>query len=329
MYKVNILASDNSLFSTVFGSFDMLMQAGVFWNIIHGNPPAQLFSVQITSSGEDILNGIGDTKIIPHRPISQNDEFDLIIIPSEGMNIQVNSPSFVRRTDYILSMHNKGAKIASICTGAFVLAATGLLDGKVATTHWAMGPLFKSLFPKVDLDTTLLIVDNEDILTSGGVSADQDLCMHLISKMCGREIALQTSRCTLVESTSRKQSPFRSFVINKQHGDSEVLTCQRLIETMLTKDISVDYLAKQVSLSRRTFDRRFKIATGYSANQYMQQLKVEKAKYILERERTSFDHLTFRLGYENTSYFRRLFKKFVGVSPKEYRRLFYRPLNQS
>ena len=324
MVKVNIIVSNNALFSTVFGPFDMFLQAGVFWNMLIGQQPEPRFQTVISSVDGKPLQGLGNIQVIPNQTLNDDDEFDLIIIPSEGMNIQVDHPDFQRRVSYLNTMHEKGATIASICTGAFVLAATGLLDGKVATTHWALSGLFSSMFPKVELNTDLLVVDNDDVLTAGGVAADQDLCMHLISRMCGQEIALQTARCTLVDLSHRDQAPFNTFLIEKQHGDTEVLSCQHLIETNLNKEMSVEYLAEQVHLTRRTLDRRFKKATGYSITSYVQRYRVEKAKHVLERNKTSFDELAFSLGYENVSYFRRLFKKYVGISPKEYRRRFYR-----
>jgi len=220
-------------------------------------------------------------------------------------------------------MHDKGAVIASVCTGAFLVAATGLLHDKVATTHWAMAQEFTRLFPKVKLNTDLLIADNGEIITAAGVSADQDLSMHIIARFCGQEIALQTARCTLVDLSVRDQTQFKTFVVEKNHGDEEILKCQSYIEDHLSKEILVAQLAEKFAMVPRTLNRRFRHATSHSVISYVQQLKVEKAKYILERENISFDEVAHSLGYENVSFFRRLFKKNVGLSPKEYRRAFF------
>lgn len=324
MYKVNILTSENALFSTVFGPYDMLLQAGVFWNLINKKQPTPLFEVDISSIDGKEICGMAGAKIIPHKKADRKDQYDIILIPSEGMNIDPANESFSKRVEYINEMHSKGAVIASICTGAFLIASTGLLNDKTATTHWAFEQIFKSYYPKVKIRTDLLIADNDQIITAGGVTADQDLCMHIISRFCGHEIAIQTARCTLIDRTSREQKPYRTFAVEKNHGDDQILKCQNYIDKNLIKDVSIEELSRIISTSDRTFIRRFKAATGHSLVNYIQQLKIEKSKYILERDNVSFDEISHDLGYENVSFFRRLFKKNVGITPKEYKRMFYK-----
>lgn len=324
MYNVNILVSENGILSTVFGPFDMLIQAGVFWNMLIDKKATPYFNVQIVSTDGKEIEGLGGAKIQPHNKIGHDDQFDLIIVPSEGMNIQPNNPSFIQRTEYIKAMHKKGAVIASICTGAFLVAATGLLDNKRATTHWALAKEFKSLFPKVELNTNLLIVDNHKIITSGGVNADMDLSMHIIANFCGQEVALQTARCTLVDLTLRQQTPYKTFITEKKHGDEDILKCQNYIEKHHCQEITLESLSEKFHLSKRTLSRRFKQATSFTVISYIQQFRVEKAKFTLERENISFDELSYSLGYENVSFFRRLFKQYVGITPSEYRRAFFR-----
>jgi len=327
MVKVNILVSENALFSTVFVPFDMLIQAGVFWNAIFSQQATPYFDVSISSVDGKEITGLSGARIKPHHTITNDDQYDLVIVPSEGMNINSNSRSFQQRVDYLKRMHDKGAVVASVCTGAFLVAATGLLHNKIATTHWAMAQEFTSLFPEVKLNTDLLIADNNEIVTAAGVSADQDLSMHIITRFCGQEVALQTARCTLVDLSIRDQTQFKTFVVEKNHSDQEILKCQMYIEDHLDKEISVALLSEKFAMGPRTLNRRFKQATSHSVISYVQQLKVEKAKYILERESISFDEVAHSLGYENVSFFRRLFKKNVGLSPKEYRRAFYRNIS--
>ncbi len=324
MYKVNILAHENALFSTIFGPYDMLIQAGVFWNALNKLEPNPYFDVNVSSVDGDEICGMAGARIRPHKSIDEADQYDIIIIPSEGMNINPNCESFLKRSEYVNRMHAKGAVIASICTGAFLVASTGLLDSKTATTHWALAQDFKSHYPDVDLNTDLLIADNDQVITAGGVSADQDLCMHLITRFCGHEIAIQTARCTLVNRTTRQQTQYKSFAVEKNHGFEDILECQNFIEKNLNQDMSLASIASALSIGQRTLSRRFKQATGHSLVNYIQQLRVERAKYILERENTSFDDIAHGLGYENVSFFRRLFKQFVGITPKEYKRAFYR-----
>jgi len=323
MFKVSILASENALFSTVFGPFDMLIQAGVFWNMILGKEATPYFDVCISSVDGKEITGLRGAKIRPHCKIHSDDQYDLVIIPSEGMNINPHSQSFQKRVDYLKTMHDKGTVVASVCTGAFLVAATGLLNNKVATTHWAAAQEFMQLFPEVKLNTDLLVVDNHEIITAGGVSADQDLCMRLIARFCGHDVAIQTARCTLVDLSTREQAQFKTFVVEKNHGDQGILKCQLYIEKNIGKEISVAKLSEKFTISLRTLNRRFKQATRHSVISYIQQLRVEKAKYILERKNISFDEIAHDLGYENVSFFRKLFKQHVGLTPKDYRRGFF------
>jgi len=319
MYRVNILASENSVFSTVCGPMEIFLQAGVFWNHINAETYDQKFIVKLTTfDGKPITNMTGAT-LTPHLGIQASDKYDLLLIPSEGLQINNDAEQYQIRIEYIKEMFEKGTLIASACTGAFLLGEAGILNGKTATTHWAMAKQFKSDFPDVNLNTDLLIADSGNVITSGGVTADLDLSMYIIKKLCGPEIALQTTRCTLVSFSHKEQKEFKTFIAEKQHGDETILKCQNYIEKKLSIDLTISELAKKFGLSTRTFNRRFKSATDETAVQYIQKLKLEKAKWFLEQENSSFESIAIRLGYENISYFRRMFKKYTGLSPKEYR----------
>jgi transcriptional regulator GlxA family with amidase domain len=295
----------------------------VFWNALTGSPYTPQFQVTIASVNGYDLTGMQGATIKPDQAIALSDEFDLVVVPSEGMAIDPNSSSFKTRVDYLKHMHNKGTVIASICTGAFVVAATGILNEREATTHWALEKQFKRMFPAVKLNTRRIISDQGSVITSGGVSADHELALHLINRFCGQEIALQTTRCTLVTQKQNDQAPFQTFLIDKTHGDEHVIQCQNYIESHLYKSISNSELADLTHLSERTLHRRFKQATTESLVSYIQKLKIEKAKNALETELTSFDCIANSLGYENVSFFRRLFKKHTGLTPKDYRSSFY------
>lgn len=322
MIKANILAGENTLLSTVFSPYDLLTQAGIFWNSLIDTPTTPMFDIKISSVDAREITGLNGAKIQPQRAIDYNDELDLIIVPSEGMHIQINSDSFQQRAAYLKAMHAKGTVLASVCTGAFLIAATGILNNKLATTHWALAEQFVALFPEVTLNTDLLIADQQDVITSGGVSADQDLGMHLIKRFCGLEAAMQSSRCTLIPVSSRSQNPYKTFIVNKKHSDQNILKCQQYIEDNLNQPLSIDLLSALFLISQRTLNRRFKQATGKTVIHYIQHLRIEKAKRILECETHSFDSIANQLGYENISFFRRLFKKQVGITPKEYRKIF-------
>ncbi len=320
--KVNILLSENALYSTVFNIYDMLSQAGVFWNYLIGEKPEPKFKVTISSIDKEAVTNTTKATILPHRKISNRDRFDIIIVPSEGMSIDLDTESFIQRSKYLKRMHDRGAMIASVCTGAFLLAKAGLLDGKIATTHWAIEKNFKKNFPHVKLDTNLILADAGQVITSGGVSADSDLAMELIKRYYGKEMAYQSAKCTLVSLEQRTQKQYKTYIFEQDHDDKEVLRCQNYIKKNINSELSVKHIAEKFSFSERNLNRRFNTAAGMSVLRYIQYIKIEEAKLMIMREECSFDEISFRLGYENTSFFRKLFKNIVGLTPKEYEKNF-------
>ena len=322
MIRTNIIAGKRTLLSTVFGPYEMLAQAGIFWNSLVGEKLEQQFDITLTSVGGQAINGLNGTSAHPQGKLSENDEFELLIVPSEGLEIRIDSEDFERRVAYLKMMHDKGSVIASVCTGTFLLAAAGLLDDKLATTHWALANQFRFAFPKVQLNTDLIVADTGQTVTSGGVTADQDLSMHLIARFCDHSVARNTARCTLAEFRERTQQPFASFIEDFNHGDAAILKCQHHIKSHIYQELVVAKLAEKFGIGPRSLNRRFKRATGHTTIDYIHQLKVNEAKLLLETQRQSFESIAHSLRYENTSFFRRLFKKHVGLSPKDYRSLF-------
>lgn len=322
MHKVVILGSSNATYSSIMGPMDMFLQAGVLWNGIMGEDLTPQFSVKLVSlDGKPLKNHSGVT-VKPHCSTQDIDEVDLVIIPSEGFQIDVSNKDFQHRVKWVKSAYENGAMLASSCTGAFLIAETGLLDYKSATTHWGLSKIFRQHFPKVELKEDLVVVDEGRILTAGGVTADLNLSIYLINKLCGREVAMQTSRCTLVDINKNHQSPHISFMIEKNHGDSDIFDSQNYIEKHFHDNLSIPLLAKKLRMSERNYNRRFKEATGETAISYIQKLRVEQAKKLLESRKVSFDEISYKVGYENTSYFRKLFKKNTGLSPNEYKKKF-------
>ena len=323
MKKVIILASDHCLFSSVGGPMDVFLQAGILWNGIVGQEPSPYFDVKIaTLDGKPVMAN-NQVPIHPHLSTEQVEEADLILIPSLGFHFGIKDDAFYKRVEWLQQWHARGTDLASVCTGAFTLAATGLLDGKTATTHWALAQDFAKAFPKVHLRTDLMVTDEGSLFCGGGVTADLNLSLYLINKYCGREVALQCSRCTLIDLDRLSQLPFVIFLPEKNHQDAEILKIQEWLEQSYSKPLSVKDFAKKAGMSERNFNRRFKSATGMTAIKYLQQIRVEVAKKQLENGRRSFDEISFHVGYENVSFFRRLFKRATGLSPATYRSKFF------
>jgi len=323
MKQVVILAGEGCLFSSVGGPMDMFIQTGVLWNGILGTTPSPFFEVKIaTLDGRPVI-ATNQVPIVPHCSIKNIEHVDLIILPSQGFQLDLQDPTLIEKVKWLKTCHKKGADIASVCTGAFTLAATGLLDGKTATTHWGAAKAFKNHFPKVDLRTELMVTDEGNLFCSGGLTADLNLAIYLINKYCGREIALQCSRCTLVDLDRLSQSTFSIFIPEKNHQDAEILKIQEWIEQNLDRNFSIGKLAEKVAMSPRNFNRRFKQAVGETALTYLQLVRIEAAKKELENGRRTFDEISFNVGYENVSFFRRIFKRATGLTPAAYRKKFF------
>ncbi len=322
MRKVAILAAENCVLSSIASPMDMFLQAGVLWNVTMGEKPAPIFEVNIVTADGNPITAINNVPVTPHCSMYDIDDPDLIIVPSQGFFFDPRATDHFDRIEWLKKSYEQGSDLASVCAGAFTLASTGLLDGKTATTHWGLAKKFKKSFPKVDLRTDRLVTDEGRLFCGGGISAELNLSLYLIEKYCGREVALQSSRCTLVDLDCVTQSPFAMFSPEKNHSDSSILKAQAWIEKNHRGKIDITALAEDADMSSRQFNRRFKSATGETVNNYLQLIRIEAAKVDLVNTSLSFEEISVKTGYENISFFRRIFKKVTSVTPAEYRRRF-------
>lgn len=322
MKKVIILAAEQCVLSTIAAPMDMFLQAGVLWNSMMGKTPEPLFDVKIVTPDGQPVMAQNQVPIVPSGSMQDVEQADLIVIPSQGFSFDPQSNEFIERIEWLKSWYDKGADLASICAGAFTLAATGLLDGREATTHWGMAGQFRKTYPAVILRTDLMVTDEGRLFCGGGVTADLNLSLYLIDKYCGREVALQSSRCTLVDLDRLSQLPFSVFMPEKNHDDSEILDIQLWMEQHYVDNVSMEMLANKVSMSLRHFNRRFKSATGETGVKYLQLTRIEAAKMALVCTSQSFDEISASVGYDNVSFFRKLFKSKTGLTPVIYRRKF-------
>lgn len=256
-------------------------------------------------------------------------EVDITIDAIERPDILV-IPGFDRDVAAILSdtemitkirdFYNRGTDIATVCTGSFILAATGLLDNKTATTHWVYSREFASRFPKTELVVDRMLIDHDRICMSGGASSFQNLMIYLIEKYISKELAVFMSKILLIDNDRFLQSPYTIFNGQKTHGDEPVLLAQQTIEKRVDEFISIDELAKITNMSKRNFLRRFKQATGDTPFVYMQRTKIEAAKALMEDSHNHLTDIAMQTGYDDFSSFRKTFKKHTGLSPQEYRK---------
>ncbi|MGN6645159.1 MAG: GlxA family transcriptional regulator [Cytophaga sp.] len=313
-----VVPTGNVNLSSITGSYEIMTRANAYWQRI-GNPA--MYEVQLASFEEEIKSNVGFFSLHPY-PIKKIKKTDLIIIPSlsyDYANVLQDNAALIH---WIREQHKNGAEVASICTGAFLVAATGLLEGKVCSTHWNAANDFRRMFPDVHLQTDKLIVAEERIYTNGGAYSFLNLILFLVEKYFDRDTAIYCSKVFQIEFERNSQSPFAIFQAQKNHGDTLVEKAQTYIEKNLNEKISFETLASTLATSRRNFDRRFIKATGNTPVEYLQRVKVEVAKSILEKGKKSIFEVMNEVGYSDDKAFREVFKKITGLSPLDYRSKF-------
>jgi transcriptional regulator GlxA family with amidase domain len=274
-----------------------------------------------TSRKEDVNNSLFTMK--PQTNISTITKTDLIIIPSSSVREYKKATKGNKLIiDWIKQQYKNGAEVASMCSGAFILASTGLLDGKNCSTHWDHTDTFRALFPKVNLQSDRLITDENGIYTNGGAYSFLNLLIYLIEKYYDRQTAIYCSKSLQIEMDRNSQSAFAIFTGQKLHGDKVVEKAQVYIESNLQNKISVEQLSSKLAIGRRNFDRRFIKATGNTPAEYVQRVKIESAKKAFETSRKNINEVMYEVGYSDLKAFREVFKRITGVSPIEYRNKF-------
>ncbi|WP_233354542.1 GlxA family transcriptional regulator [Woodsholea maritima] len=223
---------------------------------------------------------------------------------------------------WLKTQHRAGSIIASVCAGAFVLGESGLINGRKVTTHWAFADQLAQRFPKVDVACEYMIVDDGDIITAGAILAWTDLGLTLVQRLMGREAMLATARFLLTEPPRQRQAPFREFLARFDHGDSVILSVQHHLHAKSEQTQNIEDLAAMAGMGARTFMRRFAKATGQRPTEYLQHVRIAKARESLEQTRLPIEHLAYQVGYHDPSAFRKIFHKLVGMRPSEYRKRF-------
>lgn len=256
--------------------------------------------------------------IVPDHPRSRT---DVLILPP-SLEPPVTEQIAALYVDWLRERHSAGCILASVCAAAFLLGETGLLDGRPATTHWILEDPFRSRFPEVLIDVDRLLIDGGQVLTAGGVMSWTDLCLRLVERLRGAKVRTQTARFLLVDPLGREQRFNSLFSPRLSHGDAAVLEVQRWLQKTEARDLSLETLAAKAGLERRTFLRRFRKATGMTTSEYGQRLRVSKACELLQFSGYSVDQIAWETGYGDPGSFRKIFSRFVGLTPGEYRQRF-------
>ncbi len=309
---------ENNL-SSIVGAYKIFSRANEFWKRRRNKA---LFRIELAglSDERDFYGGLFTVK--PHVNISSIRHTDLIIIPSLNHNYHTAVRENAAMIKWISGRYRKGTAVASVCTGAFLLAASGLLDGKRCSTHWSAVEDFRKLFPHVEPEPDRLITDEHGIYTNGGAYSFLNLMVYLIEKYFDRETAIYCSKVFQIDIDRNSQSQFSIFTGQKAHGDEMVQKAQAYLERHFDEKLSVESLSSRFAVGRRNFDRRFIKATGNTPLEYSQRIKIEAAKKRFENTRKTVNEVMFDVGYADAKTFREVFRKFTGLSPLEYRNRF-------
>jgi transcriptional regulator GlxA family with amidase domain len=278
-----------------------------------------LFNVQLVGLRKEVSVTEGIFSIHVDALLSEAQPPDLIIVPAISGNIERAIKLNQDFLPWIVQQHRAGAEVASLCLGAFLLASTGLLNGKTCSTHWLFANEFREMFPDVDLTAAKVVTDNGRIYTSGGANSYWNLLLHLVEKYTNRELAILASKFFVLDIDKMSQSPFSIFKGQKIHNDPDIVKVQEFIESNYQDKITIDMLSEKFAISRRTFERRFKKATNNTVLEYMQRMKIEAAKRQLETGRKTVNEVMYDVGYSNIKAFRDVFKKITSMSPVDYR----------
>jgi len=321
MKHITILVPDGqsnlSTVASIVGASEIFTEANAYYK---RNGKRELYKVEIAGISKKVDYSEGLITLKPQINISAIAKTNLIIIPSSLVrSYQKAAKGNQLLMDWIEQQYKQGAEVASVCSGAFMLASSGVLDGKNCSTHWAYADTFRNMFPKVNLKEEKLITDEHGIYTNGGAYSFLNLIIYLVEKYYDRQTAIYCSKIFQIDMDRDSQSPFTIFSTQKNHDDNIIKEAQAYIEMNLQDKISMEELSAKFAVGRRHFDRRFIKATGNTPLEYAQRVKIESAKKAFETTRKNVSEVMYDVGYSDTKAFREVFRKITGMSPLEYR----------
>lgn len=322
MIDVTIVFLKETFSSTAIGPMEVFCHAGALWNTLTGKRPLPRFRVTTASVDGRAVPCDGRIEIRPDMATAAVRKTDLIFIPTTGVNIENVIERYDPLVPWLQRWHKRGAAIASVCTGVGVVAATGLLDGRRATTHWALADRFREKYPKVKWMPELMVTEDRGFYCGGGVNASTDLALYLVERFCGHDVAMQTAKALLLNTPRAWQAGFAIVPLKTNHSDETVSTAQEWMHQNFHKAFPLEAPARRAGMSLRNFVRRFKQATGDSPLNYLQKLRVAAAKRLLESDHRTMQEISSAVGYQDVAFFRSVFQRHTGVSPSAYRESF-------
>jgi transcriptional regulator GlxA family with amidase domain len=316
---VTVVLLDDGLSSTAIMPVEIFHSAGALWNALHDRPAEPLFRVRTVSvSGAPVRSPYGLT-IGTEGGLADVERTDIVIVATSGLELDLKIVENSALPPWLRRHYAQGAYIAGVCMGAAYLAEAGLLDGKIATTHWAVCDKIAARWPKVRWRPELFITEDSRLLCSGGVYAAIDVSLYMVEKLCGHEIAVQCAKALLLPMPRMHQSGYAMLPISQPHGDDRIRAVEGFLQANYQQDLPTPALADRAGLGARTFVRRFKAATGRLPAAYLQAVRIEAAKAMLERDAKPIQTISCDVGYDDVAFFRSLFKRSTGMTPAEYR----------
>lgn len=321
---MGLLAVPEASAAVIYGLHEVFTCVGTMWQTLTGDVVrSRQMLPRIVGASTDMIRTSLGMPLIPDTSFDDRAQMDVIIVSDLFLDPESSQNDlWPEAIAWLKAQHDHGAIICSVCTGSLMLAQAGLLDGREATTHWSARDVFDRHYPEVRLQAQKVLVPSgpdHDIITSGGSASWTDLSLYLISRFCGEDEARRISKVFLFGDRSQGQLPFAAMVRPRQHQDASIAECQGWIAENYHVSNPVAEMAKRSGLTDRTFKRRFRASTGYTPIDYVQSLRVEEAKQMLETTGMPIDEIAEKVGYEDSGSFRRLFKRTVGASAQRYR----------
>jgi transcriptional regulator GlxA family with amidase domain len=316
MKRVSILVPENSVMQAIADPQYLFSAVNQFM-AVSGKKP--LFDVQLVGVKKEVKLNDGLFSVNTSKLLKDVKKTDLVVIPALFGDMKTAIASNQKLLPWINEQYKSGAEVASLCVGAFLLASTGLLNGKKCSTHWGFQNEFREMFPEVEVMDGSIITEEHRIYSSGGANSYWNLLLHLVEKYTDRQTAILASKYFAIDIDRESQSSFAMFQGQKNHNDNAIKQTQNFIENNIHEKITIDELADMISLGRRTFERRFKVATNNSVLEYINRIKIETAKRSFENSRKNINEVMYDVGYTDTKAFRTIFKKITGLTPVEYR----------
>jgi transcriptional regulator GlxA family with amidase domain len=323
MKHVSILVPNEAVLASIDDPRYMFTAANEFLAGA-GKPP--MFEVQLVGLTREVKLHNGSFTVHTDSLIKDIKRTNLIFVPALFGDMKRGLDANKDFLPWIVKHYNQGAEVASLCIGAFLLASTGLLNGKKCSTHWRYANEFRSMFPEVELVDDRIITEEQRLYSSGGANSYWNLLLYLLEKHTDRETAIIASKVFAVEIDRKSQSPFIMFNGQKTHEDEPVKKAQEFIEKNVADKITVEDLALKFAIGKRHFERRFKKATNNTPVEYIQRVKIEAAKKCLETSMKNVNEVMYDVGYSDTKAFRNIFKRITGLSPMDYRNKYNRDL---